>query len=360
MVATMSVFLTGFPGFLGAALVERLLDRTDLIDCLVQPQYRDAARQRARDIAGPDWPDRIELHVGDITKPDLGLGDEERGDIRSRTEEVFHLAAVYDLGVDQAIAEAVNVRGTEHVLDFAVESAERFQYVSTCYVSGRYDGVFGEDDLEVGQSFNNHYEASKFEAEKRVQARTDVLPVTIYRPAIVVGDSETGETDKYDGPYGLLRFLLRQPRHAVLPRVAGAAEHEVNLVPRDFVVDAIDHLSGLDRSVGRVYQLCDPNPPTVEKLIDLFAAATDRDVHAIPVPKRLLEGTLRAIPGLESATAVDPDTLPYFTHPTTYVCPNTVRDLHGSNVACPPHGTYVDQLVAHLRENPDERVDAMA
>lgn len=356
----MSVFLTGFPGFLGSALVERLLERTDRVDCLIQSRYRKAAQRRAVEIAGEDWPDRIDLHEGDITYPDLGLDARERGTIQDRTGEVFHLAAVYDLGVARDVAEAVNVGGTEHVLDFVEGcSARRLQYVSTCYVSGRYDGVFGEDDLDVGQSFTNHYESTKFEAERRVQARMDGIETTIYRPAIVVGDSETGATEKYDGPYGILRFLSRQPRHAVLPRMGGASEYEVNLVPRDFVIDAIDYLSAQDRAAGTVYQLSDPNPPTVAEVVDLFAVATDRRVHTVPLPRQLVEGSLRRIPGLERATGVDPDTVPYFTHPTRYVGPNARRDLAGTGIECPPLGTYVDALASYLRENPDERTTAM-
>jgi len=353
-----SVFLTGFPGFLGSALVERLLDRTDRIDCLVQPQYLDAARDRAVDIAGADWSERIALYEGDITESGLGLDDTERADIQARAREVFHLAAAYDLDVPRAVGEAVNVEGTRHVLEFAAASPDlgRFQYVSTCYVSGRHDGVFGPDDLDVGQSFTNHYEATKFEAERLVRERSAAgLPTTIYRPAIVVGDSETGETDKYDGPYGLLRFLLRQPPLAVLPRALGATESEVNLIPRDFVVNAIDHLSALDRSVDTTYQLCDPNPSTVARTIELFGRATGRRVVSVPLPSSLIEASLRHVPGLERATGVDPATVPYFDHPASYVAPNTRRDLSETDIECPPLSAYVETLVAYLRANPGER-----
>jgi thioester reductase-like protein len=354
-----SIFLTGFPGFLGSALVERLLDRTDRIDCLVQPQYLDTARDRAADIAGDDWSERIGLYEGDITDPGLGLDDPTRAEIEARTREVFHLAAAYDLDVPRAVGEAVNVEGTRNVLEFADGCPElrRFQYVSTCYVSGRHDGVFGPEDLDVNQSFTNHYEATKFEAERLVRERSAAgLPTTIYRPAIVVGDSETGATDKYDGPYGLLSFLLRQPRRlAVLPRALGGTGCEVNLVPRDFVVDAIDHLGALDRSVDTTYQLCDPNPSTVGQTIELFGRATGRRIVPVPLPSSLIEGSLRHVPGLERATGVDPATVPYFDHPTSYVAPNTRRDLAGTDIECPPLSAYVETLVAYLRANPGER-----
>jgi thioester reductase-like protein len=358
-VAAVSVFLTGFPGFLGSALVDRLLDRTDTVHCLVQPKYRDAAASRARELAGGEWENSIVVHEGDITDPDLGLDASARAALEREVEELFHLAAVYDLAVDRAVGEAVNVEGTRNVLAFAADcDLRRFQYVSTCYVSGRHDGVFGEGDLDVGQSFNNHYEATKFEAEVLVQERmAEGLPATVYRPAITVGDSETGETQKYDGPYFVLRWLRRCPGVAPLPVFPGARSTELNVVPRNFVVDAVDYLAE-HGDAGAVYQLCDPNPPTIPELTRLLAAATDTRVLPIPstpgLSKRLL-GT-----GLgRSLTGIPPETLDYFTHPTRYVNPNARRALAGSGAACPAFESYVETLAAYVDANPDISSDAM-
>jgi thioester reductase-like protein len=357
-VGAVSVFLTGFPGFLGSALVDRLLDRRDEIHCLVQPKYREDAEARARELAGDDWPNHIVLHEGDITEPDLGIPAEWDALTRS-VEEVFHLAAVYDLAVDRAVGEAVNVDGTRNVLSFAADcDLRRFQYVSTCYVSGRHDGVFSESDLDVGQTFNNHYEATKFEAERLVQdAMADGLPATIYRPAITVGDSRTGETQKYDGPYFVLQWLRRCPGVAPLPVFQSAGSTELNVVPQNFVVDAIDHLAE-HGDEGTVYQLCDPNPPTIPELTRLLAAATDTRVFPIPstpgIAKRLL-GTSFG----RSLTGIPPEALDYFTHPTRYVNPNTRRALAGSGIECPAFESYVDELVAYVREHPEISSGAM-
>ncbi|KAB1198647.1 MULTISPECIES: SDR family oxidoreductase [Haloferax] len=359
----MSVFLTGFPGFLGSALVERLTDRTDEIVCLVQPRYRDAAERRAFDLLGPHWNETVTLVEGDITDSTLGLSATTRSDLESRVESVFHLAAVYDLAVSPELGQAVNVDGTRHVLEFAeAADVERLHYVSTCYVSGRYDGVFTESDLDVGQSFNNHYEETKFRAEVLVRDRMESgdVPATVYRPAIVVGDSRTGETQKYDGPYYLIRWLLRQPRVALVPRLGDPDAAELNVVPRDYVVDAIDHLSSLDRSENVTYQLCDPNPPTIREFTGALLDATDRVGVPTPTPVGLAQSALERWEALRLAVDIEPETLPYFTHPTRYVGGNARSHLAGTGIEPPAFESYVSELVAFVRENPDVRSDAMA
>ncbi len=356
-------FLTGFPGFLGSALIERLLARGDgPVACLVQPAYRDQAERRAADLVerleGEVDTDSIRIHEGDITDSDLGLGDSLE-DLAS-VEEVYHLAAVYDLGVDRGLAEAVNVRGTEHVLDVAEAlEVDRFQYVSTCYVSGRYDGVFTEDHLEEGQAFNNHYEATKYLAEVAVQDRmAEGLPATIYRPAIVVGDSQRGETDKYDGPYYLLRWLLAQPRWGSLSfSLPGSAEAELNVVPRDFVIDAIAHLSGREETVGEVYQLCDPAPLTVPRFVDALAAAAGHRTVTVPTTKSIARPTMARL--ADYGAPVEPATVDYLDHPTRYACPNARRALEGSGLECPPFESYVGRLVAYVLKHPNVGDEAM-
>jgi thioester reductase-like protein len=357
----MTVFLTGFPGFLGAALTERLLGRGERVTCLVQPQYRDLARTRAeslRERTGADEDD-IVLVTGDITESELGLDSPQR--VRERTEECYHLAALYDLGVEREPAEAVNVGGTERVLDFAASAGLcRLHYVSTCYVSGRHDGVFGPTDLDVGQSFNNHYEATKFEAEVAVQERMAEIPTTIYRPAIAVGDSQTGETDKYDGLYYLLRLLDRQPGVAFGPVQPPARRYEFNVVPRDFVVDAIAHLSDRQETVDTVFQLSNPNPPTVRQLLEVCGDALGRRVVPVPVHARTVRALLERLGTVARMLDVEPATMDYLAHPTSYVSPHTQRALARTDIACPPLSAYIGTLVAYMREHPEVSAGAMA
>jgi thioester reductase-like protein len=210
-----TLLMTGFPGFLGSALLPKLLSRGHATTamCLVQPQHLATAQRRIGELEDehPKVRGRIELVTGDITAPDLDVDESTRVRLEKVTE-VWHLAAVYDLAVPPAVARRVNVDGTSHILDLCRSRPrlQRLHYVSTCYVSGRYDGEFTEDGLDNGQPFRNHYESTKFEAEQLVRdAMSDGLPATIYRPGIVVGDSTTGETQKFDRPYFHSGFVQR-------------------------------------------------------------------------------------------------------------------------------------------------------
>jgi thioester reductase-like protein len=363
----MSVLLmTGFPGFLGSALLPRLLARRTRARALVlvQPRYLEAARERVAEIeaAHPHARGRIDLVEGDVTVPGLGLpaGLEARLDAVS---EVWHLAAVYDLAVPPDLARRVNVDGTAHVLDFCRTRPHlrRLQYVSTCYVSGRYDGLFTEDDLDEGQPFRNHYEATKFEAEMLVRkAMADGLPATIYRPGIVVGDSRTGETQKYDGPYFLASFLRRQPPLAVVPAVGPRDRVRVCLVPRDFVVEAMDELSDTEVSLGKTYALTDPRPPTVRELVDTFARILGRRVLWVPVPLGPTHAAVDRIPGMERLLGLPAESLDYFASPTRYDTSHTTTDLAGTGVTCPRFEDYAGHLLRFMVEHPEIGSKAMA
>jgi len=359
------LLMTGFPGFLGSALLPRLLARrggTRAV-CLVQPQHLLTARQRVLEIENdhPHVRGRIELVEGDITVPDLGRSAEARAGLGD-VSEVWHLAAVYDLTVDEAVARRVNVDGTARVLDLCgtLPGLRRLQYVSTCYVSGTYAGAFTEEMLDEGQDFLNHYESTKFEAELLVRkAMADGLPATIYRPGIVVGDSTTGETQKYDGPYFLASFLRRQPPIALVPAVGDADRVRISLVPRDFVVDAMDELSVLDGTLGRTFALTDPNPPTVRELVDLFAAHLGKRVLWARLPLGFARTVLGSVPGLERLLGIPAEGLDYFASRTTYPTTNTVAALEGTALRCPPFADYADTLLDYMVAHPEHSSAAM-
>jgi len=362
-----TIFFTGFPGFLGVELLPRALQRHPddvTATCLIQAKYRAYAEKMVRKIeeTHPGLMGRISLYEGDITQPDLGLGKGRHTWLKGVTVEIFHLAAVYDLSVAKEVAWKVNVDGTRHLLELAGKCSklERFQYVSTCYVSGKHPGLFRETDLDVGQSFNNHYEASKFEAELLVrEAMEEGLPATIYRPAIVVGDSHTGETQKYDGPYYAMQWIARLPKVFVFPYLGGGKRYRVNLVPRDFVVDAIAYLSGAEVAVGKTYQLADPRPLKVWPLSKVIGEAMGRRLFKLPLPPVVAKLALRYVKPVQNWMRIPPTMIDYFTLPTVYSPENTLSDLKGTGIFCPPFKSYISTLVDFFRDHPDISSRAM-
>jgi thioester reductase-like protein len=356
------LLMTGFPGFLGSALLPKLLARRDGVRavCLVQPQHLGTARERVEELERdhPHLRERVQLLTGDITASQLGMDDEQLEEL-AEVSEVWHLAAVYDLTVGEELAHRVNVEGTANVLDFCRSrlGLQRLHYVSTCYVSGEHAGEFREDDLDVGQKFRNHYESTKFEAEMLVRkSMADGLPATIYRPGIVVGDSRTGATQKYDGPYFVAAFLRRQLRVAVVPAVAPVDKVRACVVPRDFVIDAMDELSASEASLGRTYALTDPDPPTAREVAETFAAHLGKRVVWVPLPLRPLRALVGGVPGLERALGLPAESLDYFASPTTYATTNAVTDLAETPVRCPAFTDYADRLLDFMLEHPE--VDA--
>lgn len=353
-----SIYFTGFPGFLGSELLPRVLSRNphSAAYCLVQPKFAALANERALALMAlrPEFNGRIRLVEGDLTTelkmpaPDI--------------TEIYHFAAVYDLSVRRDVGMRVNVAGTRNILDLArgCKRLERLHYVSTCYVSGRHDGPFSESDLVKRQSFNNYYEETKYLAEVDVQnAMSDGLPATIYRPSIVVGDSNTGATQKYDGPYFVIQWILRQPGLAVLPTVGNPARYTINVVPRDFVIGAMDYLSSQEKSLGKVYQLADPDPLTVDETITAIGAATSRRILRVPLPKSVAKGALRYVPGVYQLMRIPPDAVDYFVHPTRYGTAQATADLAGSGIVAPNLRNYLPRLVEFVKAHPEVGSKAM-
>jgi nucleoside-diphosphate-sugar epimerase len=353
-----TTFFTGFPGFLGSELLPRVLLRgEDVAVCLVQPKFRAMAEERARKIVAenPSLAGRITMVEGDLTEP---LTHVDAGAIR----EIYHFAAIYDLSVPREIAMRVNVTGTERILDLAERSPrlERLHYVSTCYVSGRHYGAFHEHDLEGPRQFNNFYEETKYLAEVAVRQRMSKIPATVYRPSVVVGDSRTGVTQKYDGPYFVMQWLMRQPKLAVLPVVGNPSHFTFNVVPRDFVIAAMTELSARKDNVGVTYALADPNPLTVDETIRTIADATGRKVLRIPMTKGMAKGALDHVPGVYRLMRIPSSAVDYFVHPTTYTTHVASRHLGDSGIKAPSLREYVDKLVAFMREHPEIGSQAMA
>ncbi|MCP4122063.1 MAG: SDR family oxidoreductase [Bacteroidetes bacterium] len=363
------IFLTGFPGFLGKEILPRLLQRDarKKAVCLVQDRFLKQAEIVLKELAGR-YPDikiesRVTLVTGDITDPKLGLGD-QYDPYTKKVTEVYHFAAVYDLDVKRDFACKVNVDGTQHILDFcdACPKFKRHHYVSTCYVSGQYDGVFTENHLEEGQTFNNFYEETKQLAEVLVRkAMQNGMPTTIYRPSIVTGDSTTGATQKYDGPYYMLRWLMRFPLAGVFPTLGDGTKYTMNIVPRDYIIDAITALSGIEESMGKTYNLADPNPLTIAKMADTIGKALGIFVAKVPLPLDADQAVwvMKNLPMLRDFMGVPTKAIAYFGHPTSYGTANTTRDLAPQGITCPNYAEYIHNIIRFVKANPDISAKAM-
>lgn len=350
------ILLTGFPGFLASALVPHIVRRsTEPLVCLVQPAWMTLAHQRVLNLTAlhAELEGRIELAPGDITLPSLGLPDTFPF---AKISECYHFAAVYDLGVKPDLAERVNVIGTQNVLDVLSRSAslKALHYVSTCYVSGRFEGIFKETDLHRHGVHNNAYEATKYAAEVEVwRARDKGMPVAIYRPAIVVGDATTGETQKYDGPYALMRWMDRWTKVAPIPLFGNPRKVSVNVVPRSYVIEAMAYLSGLPEAVGHVFALADPAPLSVSEMLDVISSHLDKKIVKVRLPLPLVRKSMQGLGAVRDWVDIEPESFPYFTHPTRYDTSIATQFLQPAGIVCPPLPAYIDALIQFMRAHPD-------
>ncbi len=343
---------TGFPGFIGARLLPRLLELEPDVDfrCLVQERFEALAKTQLAEMeaAHAHTRGRIGLVLGDITLPGLGLDAAAAAELRESMVEAWHLAAVYDLAVARDVAMKINVEGTRNVLA-VLQEARRFRrhhYVSTAYVSGKATGVFKETDLDVGQGFKNFYEETKYLAE--VDVVKSGLPTTIYRPGVVVGDSRTGETAKFDGPYYTLAAMDRLPSPGLFLRI-GSGQNPVNIVPVDYVIEAMARLSVLPRSEGRTYHLTDPAPMTTVEVGRLLARCIGKSFAFLPVP--LFAAKAMLAPGfVQRFLGMPKETLDYFDHPCRHDPSQARADLGPLGVDCPQLPDYAPTLVAFWRQ----------
>jgi thioester reductase-like protein len=351
-----TALITGFPGFIACRLVRRMVQEKqyEAIHLLVERRFIFRAQKWCLEMEQqcPNFAGRWRIVEGDICRPYLGIDENLRAEVCDPVTQIWHLAAVYDLAVGQSMAYRVNVTGTDNVLDLAgnIDGLDRLFYVSTCYVAGDRTGRIYEDELDCGQDFKNHYESTKFWAELRVQARRPDLPITIFRPAIVVGDSTTGEINKADGPYHMLRLLQLWPRW--LPALhLGPSKTPFNVVPVDFVTRAMLTLSSIKESSGRVFQLADPTPRTARDLLNLSVAALQRAPAIATLPGRVASLALNWSP-VRDALHIPPQSLAYLDHDAHFDVSNTAELLEDTLV-CPEIESYWPRVVGFARAHPE-------
>jgi thioester reductase-like protein len=345
------IFVTGFPGFIGRRLVQGLLESDQ--EARVVALVEHGQRPRAHESAAAISPERIEILEGDISERGLGIGQDQGERLAGETTDVFHLAAIYNLAVPLEVAQRVNVDGTGNVLELCTrcEQLERLNYVSTAYVAGDRKGVVYEHELALGQSFKNHYESTKFQAELWVQIRMRDIPTTIYRPAIVVGDSRTGETEKFDGPYYILRTIARAlERGGPIPHI-GTEGSPFNVVPVDFIVASLIAASSDAAALGETLHLVDPEPISSAELGRLLSLEYAGREPTLRVPGPALEHSLRFRRVRDYFSGAPRESIRYLHHPVRFDTRKATDLLARHGMRCPRFEEYAANMVGFFREH---------
>ena len=355
----MQYFVTGATGFIGKRLVKTLLARRGAtVYYLLRPEsegkvpellaYWGVTKARAIPV------------LGDLTSKKLGASADDIKKLKGKIDHLYHLAAVYDLSADEESQVKVNIEGTRSAIEFAkAVDAKHFHHVSSIAAAGLYEGVFREDMFDEAEGLEHPYFMTKHESEKIVRKECKV-PWTVYRPAMVVGDSTTGEMDKVDGPYYFFKLIqrMRQILPPWMPSV-GLEGGRVNIVPVDFVVAALDHISHHHaRASGKCFHLVDPVGYRVGDVLDIFSKAAHAPkmnlfVNAALfgfIPKGVRKGLLAIAPVRRVKNAVMKDLgvpesmMAFVNYPTRFDCRETLAALKGSGIACPNLHDYAWRL----------------
>ncbi|MGF1509405.1 MAG: SDR family oxidoreductase [Myxococcota bacterium] len=353
-----AAFVTGFPGFIARRLVHRLLatdDRLHIYALVEQSQVEAAERGLAamnhHSTGDLGLKGRVELLTGDVAAMDVGLSGEEFQRVTRDTLAVYHLAAVRSLSADRRTAESVNVHGTANILTLArsMTKLERLVHFSSAYVSGDRTGVIMEDELGCGQGFRNTYEATKHQSEVLVENAKKDLPITVVRPAGVVGDSRTGEIDRFDSVYHIGMLLTGAPVELPIP-LTGGGHAPMNMAPVDYVVEAIHAIASQAWSLGRTFHIVDPHPIPVRRVYETVAERAGRKLSRYSMPTNLTKALLR-IPGLERFASISHQAIDYLDHMVFYNCRNTAYALEGTGIKCPSFEDYVENLMQYVRDH---------
>lgn len=372
----MSYFVTGATGFIGRHLVQELVDhREGEIFVLV----REGSLARMETLIRGWGSDRVVPVVGDLTEPDLGVAKDWVTEHRGSIDHFFHLAAIYDMTADDATNQTMNVGGTRNALGLAEAlQAGCFHQVSSVAAAGDYHGRFDETMFAEDQGLPSPYHRTKFESERIVREESTV-PWRVYRPAIVVGDSQTGAMDKVDGPYYFfpLMKLMRDSLPAWLPLV-GVDLGDTNVVPVDYVAAAMDHIAHLPDHDGEAFHLVNPEPQPVVEMINAFCAAAGAPQFATPVDRRLtrstpfslvpralrpstiVNGLIRTAPAqlvLDQTVGrlgIPAEVLAHTSFAAVFDSRRTEKALAGSGIGVPDLETYARTLWTYWEENLDQ------
>ena len=350
----MDYFITGGSGFIGRRLIKKLLQRPN---SRVHFLMRAAHLERVPELLaywGVDEKRAIPI-VGDMTHPQLGVSATEQEPLVGNIDHFLHLAAIYDLNAKAGIQQQVNTEGTRQALQLAERLGARcFHHCSSIAVAGLFDGLFREDMFDEAEHLDMPYFQTKHEAEGIVR-KESTIPWRIYRPGIVVGDANTGEMDKVDGPYYFFKTIqkLRRLLPPWMPAI-GVEGGRINLVPVNFVVDAIDHIAHLDGEDNKAFHLTDSHPMRVGDMLSTFSRAAHAPEPAIRInaalfsfiPRHLMAMLMALTPvrRIRDAAIADlglpKDIFRLINYPTRFDNREAQRVLKGTGIEVPPLHSY--------------------
>ncbi len=356
----MTYFVTGATGFVGKFLVKNLLKREGTIYVLV----RKASIKKLEAIypwwgLDPAKQKRIVPIVGDIGKPKLAIAAADLTKMKGKIKHLFHLAAIYDMAADAASQQVANIDGTRNTVELGnVLKAGIFHHTSSIAAAGLYDGTFREDMFEDAENLDHPYFRTKHDSEKIVREECKT-PWRVYRPGMVVGHSETGEIDKIDGPYYF--FKLIQKMRDTIPKwvpTVGIEGGRINMVPVDYVVDAMDHIAhkkGLD---GGCFHLTDPEPARIGEVLNMFAKAAHAPQMTMRInakmfsfiPNYVVQGLMAVAPVRRARNqilqdlGIPKDIFEFISYPTKFDNRETVKALKGTKISVPALDTYAWRL----------------
>ncbi|HJV02403.1 MAG TPA: SDR family oxidoreductase [Burkholderiaceae bacterium] len=363
----MQYFVTGATGFIGKRLVKKLLARKGSV---VHILMRDSSRDKLPALL-EYWgttKTRVIPVYGDLRKPKLGVSKDEIKNLTKKIDHFYHLAAIYDMAADPEEELATNIGGTRNAVEFAnAIQAGTFHHVSSIAAAGMFEGIFREDMFDEAEGLDHPYFASKHESEKIVRQECKT-PWRVYRPGMVVGDSKTGEMDKIDGPYYFFKLIqrIRQMLPPWMPTI-GIEGGRINIVPVDYVVNAMDHISHLPKLDGRAFHLTDPDPMRVGEVLNTLCRAAHAPTMSLRInaalfgfiPKSIRKGVFALTPvrRLREAIMKDlglPDDLMRFiNYPTRFDNRDAAAALKGSGISCPPLDSYAAKIWDYWERNLD-------
>jgi len=363
-----SYFITGATGFIGRHLVENLLtNREGDIHVLVREGSADKLEGLMKNWAEHGDTGRIRPVAGDLGQPGLGVSEEDRAALKG-VEHVFHLAAIYDMSADEEANARLNVGGTENAVDLAnAVGAGIFHHVSSIAAAGMYKGHFTEDMFDEGQKLTHPYHRTKFESERIARKRVEGA-WRVYRPAIVVGHSKTGEMDKIDGPYYFFKAI--QKLRNALPQwfpLVGIEVGKTNIVPVDYVAAAMDHIAHKDGLDGRAFHLVNPKSQKAGDVMNTFAKAAHAPQMAMRIDKQITDmlpkgviSMLLQLPTLKDIRkqfladfGIPPSVIEYIGLTASFDARDTQRELAGTDITIPPLDSYAEKLWDYWERNLD-------